>query len=203
MKVIGLTGGIASGKSTVTDYIQRLGYPVVDADVIARKISEKDQEGYRKIVEEFGDGVLLESGEIDRKALSSIIFSDREKRDKLDALIHPIVLRKSLEEFQKYKLVGFKMSFFDVPLLYEAGFDAYCDSVIVIYTDENTQLERLMKRNGFAKEEAAMRIKSQMPLRDKIKKAEAVIDNSGSIQDTYRQIDNLISLLINGGSKRL
>ncbi|GCD81564.1 dephospho-CoA kinase [Parageobacillus thermoglucosidasius] len=185
---IGLTGGIASGKSTVTKMIRELGIPVIDADQIARDVVKMGEEAYNQIIQAFGQEILQEDGEIDRAKLGAIVFHNEQERKKLNAIVHPAVRRRMLAEKEAYVQKGAKTVVLDIPLLFESELTHLVDKTIVVYVDDDVQLERLMKRNGFSKEEALARIQAQMPLREKVKKADAVIDNNGTIEETKQQL---------------
>jgi dephospho-CoA kinase len=185
---IGLTGGIASGKSTVTRMIRELGIPVIDADQVARDVVKVGEEAYAQIVATFGQDILQANGEIDRAKLGAIVFHNEQERKKLNAIVHPAVRRRMMEEKEAYVQNGAKTIVLDIPLLFESELTNFIDKVIVVYVDDEVQLERLMKRNGFSKEEALARIRSQLPLREKIKKADAVINNNGTVEETKQQL---------------
>jgi dephospho-CoA kinase len=190
---IGLTGGIASGKSTVAKMLLELGIPVIDADQIAREAVEIGEEAYWQIVEKFGEEILQDDKTIDRAKLGAIVFNDEEKRKVLNSIVHPAVRKKMLEQKEQYIKSGAKTVVLDIPLLFESKLTYLVDKVMVVFVDEHTQLERLMERNGFSKEEAEVRIRAQMPLREKITKADAVIDNNGSIEKTKEQLLNILA----------
>jgi dephospho-CoA kinase len=185
---IGLTGGIASGKSTVTKMIRELGIPVIDADQVARDVVKVGEEAYTQIVATFGQDILQANGEIDRAKLGAIVFHNEQERKKLNAIVHPAVRRRMMAEKEEYVQSGAKTIVLDIPLLFESELTHLIDKVIVVYVDDEVQLERLMKRNGFSKEEALARIRSQMPLREKVKKADAVINNNGTVEETKQQL---------------
>lgn len=194
--IIGLTGGIASGKSTVSTMLKELNIPVIDADEEARLAVEKGEKAYLEIVAYFGEEILLEDGSIDRLKLGSIIFPNEDKRKILNSIVHPAVRENMLRKKEQYLLSGHEFVVLDIPLLFESKLTHMVEKVIVVYVDEQTQLARLMERNGFSKEEATARIASQLPLKDKLTMADAVIDNNGSIDETKKQ---LISILTNWG----
>lgn len=185
---IGLTGGIASGKSTVTKMIRELGIPVIDADQVARDVVKVGEEAYTQIVATFGQDILQANGEIDRAKLGAIVFHNEQERKKLNAIVHPAVRRRMMAEKEEYVQSGAETIVLDIPLLFESELTHLIDKVIVVYVDDEVQLERLMKRNGFSKEEALARIRSQMPLREKVKKADAVINNNGTVEETKQQL---------------
>ncbi|MGF9785907.1 dephospho-CoA kinase [Bacillus velezensis] len=191
--VIGLTGGIASGKSTVARMLIDKKITVIDADVIAKQAVEKGMPAYGQIVEAFGKDILLENGGIDRKKLGSIVFTDEQKRLKLNQIVHPAVRAEMLK--QRDEAVARKEQFvvLDIPLLYESGLDYLVGKVLVVTVPADIQLKRLIERNSLTEEEAMSRITSQMPLADKTKKADAVIDNSGSLEYTKHQLEEILS----------
>ncbi|WP_445612854.1 dephospho-CoA kinase [Geobacillus sp. YF-1] len=185
---IGLTGGIASGKSTVSAMMRQLGLPVIDADEAARAVVRPGEDAYRQIVAAFGLGILQKNGDIDRAKLGAIVFSDEAERTKLNAIVHPAVRRRMLAEKEELVRAGAKTIVLDIPLLFESGLTDWVDKVLVVFVDEETQLRRLMARNGFTKEEALARIRAQWPLAEKVKRADAVLDNNGTIEETRRQL---------------
>ncbi|NNV06067.1 dephospho-CoA kinase [Geobacillus sp. C56-T2] len=185
---IGLTGGIASGKSTVSAMMRQLGLPVIDADEAARAVVRPGEDAYRQIVAAFGPGILQKNGDIDRAKLGEIVFSDEAERTKLNAIVHPAVRRHMLAEKEELVRAGAKTIVLDIPLLFESGLTDWVDKVLVVFVDEETQLRRLMARNGFTKEEALARIRAQWPLAEKVKRADAVLDNNGTIEETRRQL---------------
>ncbi|SOC39169.1 dephospho-CoA kinase [Salinicoccus kekensis] len=194
-KVIGLTGGIASGKSTASAYIEEQGFKVLDADVYARKVTEKGSPGYHKIIEAFGNGILDDDGNIDRPALGRIIFNDPDERQKLNDISHPEIRRMMNADRDEY--VKENHVFLDIPLLFENGLDKQCDATVTVYVTEENQMERLIERNGLTKEDAAARIGSQMPLSEKKSRSDRVFDNNGDKADLFRQIDEFLKELQN------
>lgn len=192
-KVIGITGGIASGKSTVSEYIKSKGYPILDADVYARKVVEPGSEGLEKIVEAFGDSVLNKDGTMNRKAVGEIIFNDKEKREVLNNITHPRIRQMMNEE--RDRLLETTHVFQDIPLLFENGIENQMDEIIVVYVEEDVQIKRLMERNGLSYKDAKARVDSQMSLNDKKSRADVVFDNSKSIEELYKQIDDYLNSL--------
>ena len=189
---IGITGGIATGKSTVSEMVRELGFTVIDADVIARQVVEPGEEAYKQIIEKFGEDVLLVNGEIDRKKLGEIIFNHPEKRLLLNSIVHPFVRKKMLEEKERAIQNNEKALFLDIPLLFESKLFSYVDKIIVVYVDEELQLQRLMKRNQLTKEEALSRIRSQISIEEKRQKADKVIDNRGTLEETKNQLITIL-----------
>ncbi|OSS41579.1 Dephospho-CoA kinase [Desulfurella amilsii] len=186
---IGLTGSIACGKSTVANMLKELGAYIIDADEIAHEALKKTEKPYKQILEVFGFFILDEQGNIDRKKLGSIVLKDKQKLAVLESIIHPYVQqkRKEIEELilQKNKNA---MIIYDVPLLFEKHLEGSFDKIIVVYTTKNIQIERLMKRQNLTYDEALNLIKLQVDIEEKKKKADFVIDNSYSLEDTRKQV---------------
>lgn len=191
--IIGLTGGIASGKSTVSAFLQDKGYTIIDADLAARMVVEVGQPAYLAIVEAFGKGILQENGQIDRAGLGAIIFNDQTKRNLLNGIVHPAVRSMMLSHKDEAIENGKQTIIMDIPLLFESDLTWMVDRTIVVTVEEDVQLSRLMKRNELTEEEAASRISSQLPLREKAENADAVIDNNGSVEDTLKQVEELLA----------
>ncbi|WP_087971883.1 dephospho-CoA kinase [Oceanobacillus rekensis] len=189
---IGLTGSIASGKSTVSLMFDDFNIPVVDADKIAREVVEPGKQAYEKIVEAFGESILRADSTLDRPALGAIIFADKPKRELLNSIVHPAVRENMLLQRDEHLKSGAKCVVLDIPLLFESKLTDFVDRTIVVFVDESVQLSRLMKRDNYSEEEAIQRIQSQMPLRDKVKLADAVIDNNGSKSNSYEQLEKLL-----------
>jgi dephospho-CoA kinase len=186
--VIGLTGGIASGKSTVAKMFRAHSIPVIDADEIAKAVVVQGTSTYKNIVQAFGKQVLQEDGEIDRAKLGAIIFNDEQQRNTLNQIVHPVVRKEMLMQRDQYIKEGVSAVVLDIPLLYESNLMYLVEKVLVVWVDQQTQLQRLMKRNNFLQEEARARIHSQMSLEKKKEMADYIIDNTGSIEDTEAQI---------------
>ncbi|GAB6256512.1 dephospho-CoA kinase [Peribacillus sp. NPDC055009] len=192
-QIIGITGGIASGKSTVSLYLQELGFTIVDADLASRAVVEPGEEAYHQVVKAFGEDILLTDGNIDRVKLGSIIFNDQEKRLLLNGIVHPAVRNWMRVKTEAALSSGEETVFMDIPLLFESKLTFMVDKTLLIYVDEQVQLQRLMNRNGLSETEALARINSQMPLADKKALADAVIDNNGDINETKRQVKAILS----------
>jgi len=190
--VIGLTGSIASGKSTVSQMFSRFNIPVVDADQLSRKVVEPGEPAYNKIVEAFGFQILQDDRKIDRKRLGKIIFSDEEKRQQLNSIVHPQVRQEMLEAREAYKAEDYPAVVLDIPLLFESRLTSYVDRVMVVYVDEETQLKRLMERDQSEREEAEERIQAQLSIAEKAKMADAVIDNNGSVDESFQQLKDIL-----------
>jgi dephospho-CoA kinase len=192
LKVIGLTGGIASGKSTISMLLKNRGAVIIDADKIAREIMTPGKPVWHAVIEHFGRGILLDGKNIDRKKLGRIVFSDPKLLETLNSITHPAIVQEIKERLDYYRHKNEKVVVVDAALLLEIGLDSLVDEVWVVVVDEKNQLKRLMDREkGMDLEEARNRIRAQMPLDEKIKMADKIIDNSGSIEETERQIDEL------------
>lgn len=189
MKVIGLTGGIASGKSTVSQLMREKGIPVICADELARRVAEPGQSAYQKIIKNFGLTVLHPDKTINRSKLAALVFSSSQKLKKLNSLIHPAIIKEMKKEIQELKKKKEKIIILDIPLLYEEKLDRLCDKVIVVYVPEEIQRERLKKRDNLSDQEITSRLTSQMPIDEKKKLADLVIDNSEALEETKRQLE--------------
>jgi len=189
---VGLTGGIASGKSTVSSLLIEKGYTVIDADIEARLAVEKGEEAYQEIVRHFGERVLLKDGSIDRAELGSIIFHDEKERKALNSIVHPAVRKRMTAKKEQAISRNEQMIILDIPLLFESKLQYMCDKTLLVYADEGIQLQRLMQRNQLSDKEAMARIHSQMPLREKKALADAVIDNNGRIEETEKQLWDIL-----------
>jgi len=186
--VAGLTGGIATGKSTVSAFLEQAGAVIVDADKIARHLVRKGQPAWQKIVDAFGSSILLLDGELDRSRLGEIIFNDPDQKRILNRIVHPEVGSETavqLAEIEKNQPDS--LVILDVPLLIESGMNAGLSEIIVVVIPEPLQIERLMHRDNLSQEQALARIRSQMPIDEKKKHATRLIDNSGSRENTRRQ----------------
>jgi len=193
---VGLTGGYASGKSTVAKMFVELGATLIDADKLAREVVKPDKQAWFEIVAHFGKGILLKNGEIDRKALGEIVFGSDAERERLNAIVHPRVLDEELKAIEEIKGRGLDaILILSVPLLIESGHYRQCDKIVVVTVDRDTQIKRLMERDGFSREESLRRISAQMPLSEKVTYADFVIDNSGSIQETEFQVKEVFKKL--------
>jgi dephospho-CoA kinase len=197
MKIVGLTGGIASGKSTVSSMLAEMGAEIIDADRIARDVVRPGRPAHRRIVEHFGKKILLPNGEIDRKALGDVIFRDAAQKEVLNAIVHPEVISAYAGEIAALqKTRPDALVVMDVPLLLEAGMCEGLSEVIVVYAPEAIQRKRLMARDGISGDDADARIGSQMPIEEKKRRATIVIDNSGALSETRRQVTDIFSCLV-------
>jgi len=191
-KVIGVTGGIASGKSTISNMIKNLGFTVVDADLAARVVVEPGQSAYNEVVAAFGSSILNQDGSINRAQLGAIIFNNEEKRLKLNAIVHPAIRAYMNSQKEEAFARGEKVVFMDIPLLFESKLTNTVDVSLLVYVDDEVQLKRLMERNNLSEEEALARIRSQMPISEKRALADETIDNNGAIEDSLRQLMRIL-----------
>ena len=190
-KVIGVTGGIASGKSNVISIIKRQGFKVIDCDLINHNLQKINMPIYNAIKEAFGSSYFLDNGELDRKKLGELIFHNEKEKLKLNSISHPIIKEEVLKEINKADGIVFV----DVPLLYESKFDTLCDKVICVYLNRKTQIERLMERDHIDYSYAKSKIASQMDLDQKRDLADYVIDSKGSFQETERQVLKILEMI--------
>lgn len=195
MLILGLTGGIASGKSTVAEMLRSMGAAVVSADALAREIVRPGSEVLARIVERFGPRALQADGQMDRKWLAQRIFADPEARRALDGITHPAIAALARQRFAALARQGAGLIVYDAPLLFEAGADRQVDAVLLVTVDEGVQLARLMRRDGIDEAAARARIAAQMPQAEKARRADYIIDNSGSQANTHDQVRRLLSRL--------
>lgn len=190
-KVIGLTGGIGTGKSTVSELLAVHGFKIVDADVAAREAVEKGSEGLEQVRQVFGDEAIDENGEMNRKYIGEIVFNDDKMREKLNQIIHPIV--RTLMEKQKevYLKEGYNV-IMDIPLLFENNLQDTVDETWLVYASESIQVERLMERNDLTQEEAKARVYSQISIDKKRRMADRVIDNRGTLLELKQNLEALL-----------
>lgn len=192
MLKVGLTGGIASGKSTVCRTLADLGAKVLDADEIAREAVRPGLPAWTKLRHAFGSDFFHADGSLNRRLLRKVIFSDPERRGWLNEIVHPEVVAEIQRTMEKMEaMTPDAVVVVDVPLLLEVGAAGSFDRVLVVYVDEDAQLARLMQRDGLSKEEAHQILDAQLPLRDKVAKADFVIDNSGSLEETQVQVERV------------
>lgn len=191
MRIIGLTGGIACGKSTVSYHLRELGARILDADAIAHALMAPGGKLYELYLDRFGEGILQPDATLDRRAIGRIVFSDPAERAWMDSVAHPMVRSTMTRELEEAREYGTRIAVLDVPLLFEAGWQDFADENWVVAVDEKTQLRRLMKRDACTEEAARGRIRAQMLLEEKIRLADVVIDNGKSVDHTYAQVDKL------------
>lgn len=190
-KVIGLTGGIASGKSTVSELLSVFGFKVVDADKAAREAVKKGSKGLAQVREVFGDEAIDENGEMNRRYMGDLVFNHPEKRLELNAIIHPTVRDIMEEEKQEYLKQGYNV-IMDIPLLFENELENTVDEVWVVYTSESIQMDRLMQRNNLSLEDAKARVYSQISIDKKSRMADHVIDNLGDKLELKQNLERLL-----------
>lgn len=192
--IIGLTGSIASGKSTVANMLSEMGFPIIDADLVARIVVEKGTATLETIKEVFGTQVIHEDGTLNREELGALIFSDPSKRKQLNDIMHPAIREEMLVQRQQLVQQGHPVIIMDIPLLFESRLQSFVDKILVVTVTEQKQLERLMARNGFTHEEARLRIQSQLPLSVKEEGADAVIYNNETIEETKQQLQKILAI---------
>lgn len=190
-KTIGITGGIASGKSTVTNYLRQKGFQVIDADAVVHELQAKGGKLYDILVDFYGNKILASDGDIDRQALSEQFFSDDTVRAQVSAMQNTII-RKELLARRDDLLQEHEVVFMDIPLLFELDYQSQLDQVWLVYLDPAQQLNRLMKRNNYSEEQARKRIAAQLSLDEKRQLTDRIIDNSGDLTVTYEQVDDLL-----------
>ena len=193
--MVGLTGGIASGKSTVAEMFRERGVPVIDADQLAREVVAPGSDGLAEIVARFGEGVLDDSGALDRKKLGALVFSDDEARAALNRITHPRIAAASQREIAALAAAGEPMAIYEAALIVENQIHRSLAALVVVAVSEEVQIERLMSRDSIDAEAARARIRAQLPLADKVAVADHVIDNRGSRQETERQVDEVLAAL--------
>jgi dephospho-CoA kinase len=198
MMILGVTGSIASGKSTVTEILRTLGAAVVSADMLAREAVRPGTETLERLVRRFGSPILLSDGTLDRKTLGSLVFADAAARKDLNAIVHPAIAALAKARLRDLSCQGFPLIVYEAPLLFEAGAAERVDAVLVVHLDEELQLRRLRERDGLDEGAARARIGSQMPQEEKVARADYLVDNSGSLQQTEEQVRRIFNRLVPG-----
>jgi len=192
--VVGLTGGIGSGKTEVAKILQKLGAKVIDADIVAREVVSPGTRAFQKIIEEFGGNILDENGNIDRSKLARIVFSDEKKRKVLNNITHPEVFMRLLEEIKKYaselKHGQVPVVVVDAALIVDAGASPVFDLVLVVTASFEERIKRLVEKRKMEQKEAIMRIKSQIPEKERLKNADIVIENNGTLDDLRKKVED-------------
>lgn len=197
----GLTGGIASGKSTVATMLRAHGFPVLEADKISHALIAPGGAAYDNVVAEFGREILDDDGRINHQRLAAVVFHDREKLNRLNALIHPLVEKEIVNRLAEFEQAGNAVAFVEAALIYEAGLERNLDGVVVVWSQPEQQLARLVER-GMSEEEARRRIIAQMPVEQKLALATGKIDCSGSMEMTRQQVDALVAKLRTAASPK-
>ena len=194
MLKVGLTGSIGCGKSSLSNILKKYDIPIIDADIKGREIYE-NKELLRDIEKNFGSSVINKDGTLNRKNLGKIVFNDDYKLEKLNSLTHPVIQNMIKDDLNKYEKFGKKIAVVDAALLIEAGFMNMLDTLVVVTCSEEVQLQRVVLRDNCSEEDAMGRIKSQMPQDEKVKYAEFVVDNSGTIEHLEKEAEKLINSL--------
>jgi dephospho-CoA kinase len=192
--IIGLTGGIASGKSTVSKYLKEKNIPIVDADLVSRQVVEPGTKGLKALEKAFGHNVIS-NGQLDRLALRKIVFSNQDSLELLNSILHPIIHETIEKQIDDYIQSGHERIIFDAPLLLENQLKGMVDVLWVVACDQETQIKRVMVRDDMSRDEALAIINKQMPLNEKVKMADLVIYNDDSIESLYAQIDHALDAL--------
>lgn len=191
--IIGLTGSIASGKSTVSKMLKKKGFPIVDADEIARLVVEPGSTVLLEISRAFGQAVLYADGSLNREKLGERIFGNVEERQKLNSIIHPAIRQEMLRQKEQWISTGSNTVIMDIPLLFESKLQSFVDKIIVVSVSPEIQKERLIARNVLSEEEADARIRSQLPIEEKELSADAVLRNNGTVEETESQLTEVLS----------
>ena len=190
-KIIGITGGIASGKSTVTNFLRQRGFQVVDADALVHQLQKPGGRLFKALVQHFGQEIILENGELNRPLLASLIFSNTEERE-WSKQIQGEIIREELATLRDQLAQTEEIFFMDIPLLFEQDYSSWFDETWLVYVDRDVQLKRLMKRDQLSKELAEVRLSAQWPLEEKKGLASQVIDNNGSQDQLLAQVNSLL-----------
>ncbi len=190
MRLVGLTGGVGSGKSTVAEMLRSLGATLIDADEAARAVVEPGTPGFDQVVAAFGPE-FVSHGRLDRQRLAALVFKDPEARRRLNSIVHPLVGEWMAARREEAEAAGAEVAVLDVPLLYENGLEGAFEAVIVVYADPETQVRRLVDGRGFSEADARARIAAQLPIATKRVRASHVVDNNGSVDRTRQQVEEV------------
>lgn len=193
MKVIGITGGIGSGKSTVSNIIKKNNFPVIDCDEISRELTQKDNTVLDEIRRCFGTSVFDDNGNLLRQDLANIVFSDSSKKESLEDIVVTRIFEIVQDDLSKHRSLGTKLVFIDAPLLIETGLNRLCDVCVLVTADIETRINRVEKRDGISRDRVLERISNQMPESEKKAVADELIDNSGSIEYLNNSVERLIN----------
>ncbi|WP_242363712.1 dephospho-CoA kinase [Limosilactobacillus antri] len=194
-QVVGLTGGIASGKSTVSRLLSQVGLPIVDADLIVHRLQQPGQPGFERLVKCFGTTILDLNGSLDRQQLGQLAFNDQNARKQLNQVMQPLIRDTIMAQLARLKETAVPAIILDAPLLFEQHYDEDCDLIVVVAVDEATQLTRLMERDDLSRPAAQARIAAQLPLAAKLARADVVIDNNGDYDHLRCQVAQLVKRL--------
>lgn len=193
--IVGITGGIGSGKSTVSDYLISKGFKVIKSDDLGKKLMKDDKDLKNKIIEEFGEESYTSDGELDRKYLASKVFATEESTKKINSIVHPVVIDKIIELLEKYGNAGEELLFVESALMFESGMAEGYDYIITIYADEDKIVERVVKRNNLTPEEVSQRLEKQMSIEQKRKLSDFTLSNNGTEEDLINSVENLLPIL--------
>lgn len=196
MKWIGLTGGIATGKSTVAKMLRDMGYPVIDADSLAREVTTRGGSGLAEIVREFSTNILDFEGNLDRKKVAEIVFADPDRLQKLEFILHPRIQELKNKERLELERKGHEIAFYDVPLLFEKNLDKDFDATVLVYSPVETQRDRLRERDDLTDTQIAQRLAVQIPIEDKLKRADFVIFNKSNVAELKANLTAVLNELL-------
>ncbi len=194
---IGLTGGLASGKSTVAEILRNKKIPIINADSLAREAVRPGSEGLKKIVTLFGTELLVPDGTLDRKKLASKVFGQKTSLDQLENILHPIIRQMAIEAREKLKSEGHAIAFYDVPLLFEKNMQKLFDRTVLVATSVENQIQRAVSRDKMSEEEALSRMSHQIPLVQKLKLADYIIDNNSGLKELEKKVDQMLLTITN------
>lgn len=193
MKIIGLTGGIASGKSTVSAYLKSKGIPVIDADIEAKKVLDIGSEAYFDLINTFSDSILNEDKTVNRKKLAAIVFKDKKLVARLNDITHPRVVERTKTILAELAAKNIPIAVIDAPLLIEAGLNSIADEIWVVHTSPELQIERAMQRDNSTREQVTNKMDNQLSFEEKLKYADHVITNDGTLEQLYAQVDGILA----------
>lgn len=194
-RAIGITGGIASGKTSVRQLLNQAGFLVIDADQIAHQILDTKTPTLTKVVQQFGTQILTADGQLNRAILGQIVFADTQQLERLNQIVQPAIRQELVRQIQQAQTTA-QTVFFEIPLLFEQHYEQIVDQVLVVYVTEQVQLQRLQERNHLTVQQACSRIKSQLPIQQKCRLADFVIDNTGDWQHLQQQVDQFLQQVI-------
>lgn len=193
MRIIGLTGGMGSGKSTVGARLREWGVPVIDADRIAREVVDPGKPALRALIDHFSDAIVDERGALRRDELARLVFESDEERRALESIVHPAIASETQRQMAALKNAGEPLVVYEAPLLFEVGREGMCDEVVAVIADEAVQLERIRARGGVDNRQARARIAAQLPQSVKAERADVVLENSGSMDALLERVDSLVA----------